>query len=421
MPTRAVVQRVRIYLSEHNRWEGEPLYLAILQQLRREGATGATALRGLAGFGPGYRTRATGPTDLSEHPPVVLEWIDRAERVARMLPLLEGMLANTLITIEDVQIHQAMLRAHGPFASDQSVGDVMQTAPQALQPTATLGEALAILITSDQTTLPILDDRRHIVGLITEQDTMRRAGLALPLRLLRRLTETERNMVLTPIAHWTVLEIMSNEPRSIYTGAAIPQALAILLEWNYDQIPVLNREGALVGLLGRSDVLKAAIQHATASTDTVRDADPPTPVHLVMQTAVPQVAISQPLAVALQQLVTSTEGYLVVVDVAGRVQGSISAEYALQHLSGDERASLLAAFQHDTAPAAAELPGTDRDLSEILERDILTLAPTDTMTNATRSLLEQHLEHAPVVDEDGKLVGMLSWGGLLRALVQASE
>ena len=47
------IQRVRIYLNERDQAESQPLYLATLERLRREGATGATALRGIAGFGAG--------------------------------------------------------------------------------------------------------------------------------------------------------------------------------------------------------------------------------------------------------------------------------------------------------------------------------------------------------------------------------
>src|SRR5262245_27485426 len=100
------IQRVRIYLSERDTFERQPLYLAALQRLQREGATGATAIRGVAGFGPGHRLRTAGPTDLSRSPPIMIEWIDRAERVARVLPALDDLLPDALITLEDLQIYR---------------------------------------------------------------------------------------------------------------------------------------------------------------------------------------------------------------------------------------------------------------------------------------------------------------------------
>src|SRR4051794_33948897 len=99
MPTNEPIQRVRIYLNERDMSEGQPLYLATLDRLRREGATGATALRGIAGFGAGSRVRTAGVADLTAAP-IVIEWVDRAERVVRVLPRLDDLLSAALITVE---------------------------------------------------------------------------------------------------------------------------------------------------------------------------------------------------------------------------------------------------------------------------------------------------------------------------------
>jgi CBS-domain-containing membrane protein len=421
MSTTASVQRVRIYLSEHDEWGGLPLYQVILDRLRHTGATGATAMRGLAGFGPSHLTRATGVIDLHAHPPVVIEWIDRVERVASILPQLDELLPNALTTIEDVQLYRAVLRGRGPFAGEDRVRDYMRPTLRTLTTAATLSQALDILMNADQTTIPIIDDQRRVVGTLTGQDIVLRTGLRLPPNLLRLLNEDEYAALLAPLADRSITEIMSHDPRSIYAGAPIPQAMVPLIEWNYDQIPVLDDRGALVGLLGQEEVLSAAIAHEETGSDEIRDADPPTPVSLVMQKAIPQVVISEPMAVALQHLLTSSDHTLMVVDAASRLQGRLSIANVLRQLQGEERTTLLAALQSGRPVDAPGLPGTDRDFYPLLERDFPTIAPTETMLNAIRLLLAQREESIPVVDEDGKLLGKLSQGSLLRALAQASE
>src|SRR6185436_20614094 len=92
------IQRVRIYLSERDVAEGQPLYLAVLERLQREGATGATALSGVAGFGAGHRLRSAGAADFRQSPPIVIEWVDRTERIGRVLPALDELLPDALIT-----------------------------------------------------------------------------------------------------------------------------------------------------------------------------------------------------------------------------------------------------------------------------------------------------------------------------------
>lgn len=422
MSTREIVQRVCMYISEQDRWEGQPLHMVILERLRREGATGTTALRGIAGFGPGHRTRVTSIADMNENLPILLEWIDRIERVSQTLPLLDDLLSNALVTIEEVAIYRASLRSTGPFASNYSIGDFMQSKLHTLAATATLDEVFTILMKHDQKTIPIIDEYKRIVGLITEQDIAQRTTLRLPLRLLPMLTRDEQSTLLAPLTQQPVTDVMSTELRSVYSGAAIPQALAMLIEWNYEQLPVLDREGALVGLFSRTDILRAALQQDTSSVESsVRNADPPTPVRLIMQTTVPQIAISQSLAAALYHLLTAPDHYLVVVDAADRVQGSISCEAVIGILNGPERTSFLLALAQEMPIDMAELPGTDRSLDVVLNRDIATVAPDISIVDATRYLLAQKLERAPVVDGEGQIMGMLSRGGLLRALVQANQ
>lgn len=421
MPTTDTIHRVRIYIGEQDRWEGQPLYLAVLERLRREGATGATALRGLAGFGPGHRTRAAAPVNPNERPPVLIEWVDRAERIARTLSLFDDMLAEALITIEEVQIYRAVLRGRGRFAGDRSVGDIVgRDSARAVPRTATLGEVFTMLLDQAGNSLPVVDEQRRVVGIISDQEIAWRTGMHLPLRLLRLLTPEERNTVLTPLVGRPVAEVMNSELRSIYISAPIPQALVTMVEWNYDQLPVIDRDGSLMGLLSQRDVLRAAVEAVDDRNATVRNAEPATPVHLVMQSHVAQVPATSPLAAALAQLVAAPGGYLVVVDAAGRMQGCITDSGVLQRLAGAERAALLAALQHDRADATS-LPGNDRGLEQVLERDIAAFAPTDSINDATRRLLELQLERAPVVDTDGKLRGLLAHGGLLRAFVQESE
>jgi CBS domain-containing protein len=56
-----------------------------------------------------------------------------------------------------------------------------------------------------------------------------------------------------------------------------------------------------------------------------------------------------------------------------------------------------------------------------MQHDVTPLAPTMSIIEAGAFLLQHHLERAPVVDGDGRLLGLVGRNGLLRALVQESE
>jgi uncharacterized protein len=104
--------RVRVYFGERDhapgRFLGKPLWGALLDYLREQGAAGATVTRGLAGYGAHSRIHTASIVDLSSDLPLVLEWIDTEERVEQLLPGLGAILEGTggLLTTDPVEIHR---------------------------------------------------------------------------------------------------------------------------------------------------------------------------------------------------------------------------------------------------------------------------------------------------------------------------
>ncbi len=95
---------LRIYVGESDVWHGRPLYQAIVERVRAEGLAGATAIRGIEGFGADSRLHTSRILRLSEDLPVLIEIADTAERIERILPLLDEMVTEGLVTLENVDI-----------------------------------------------------------------------------------------------------------------------------------------------------------------------------------------------------------------------------------------------------------------------------------------------------------------------------
>lgn len=98
--------RVRIYFGESDHHGHTPLWAAMLELLRSEGAAGATVTRGVAGYGAHSRIHTATLVELSSDLPLVLEWVDASERVERLLPRLSEMLDGGLITTDSVRIRR---------------------------------------------------------------------------------------------------------------------------------------------------------------------------------------------------------------------------------------------------------------------------------------------------------------------------
>lgn len=95
---------VRIYLGERDRWHGRPLYQAIVERLRERGLAGATVLRGIEGFGARQHLHSTRILSLSEDLPILVEAVDTEERIRGVLPELDEMMGDGLITLEQVEV-----------------------------------------------------------------------------------------------------------------------------------------------------------------------------------------------------------------------------------------------------------------------------------------------------------------------------
>ena len=99
---------MRIHIGESDKWEGKPLYEALVDLFRRENCYGVTVLRGVGGYGSSSRGQSPYHTEkilrLSQDLPIVVEVVEYAERIEHLLPKLDAMVGGGLITLEKVRV-----------------------------------------------------------------------------------------------------------------------------------------------------------------------------------------------------------------------------------------------------------------------------------------------------------------------------
>jgi PII-like signaling protein len=95
---------MRIHIGESDKWHGKPLHEAIVQMLRKDGFSGVTVLRGVAGYGGSSVYHTDKILRLSQDLPIVLEIIESNERIEAILPRLDEMVEGGLITLEKVRV-----------------------------------------------------------------------------------------------------------------------------------------------------------------------------------------------------------------------------------------------------------------------------------------------------------------------------
>jgi len=95
---------MRIHIGERDKYDGKPLYQAIVELLRKRGYAGATVLRAIMGFGASAQMHTDKVLRLSVDLPIIVECVDTEERIRAILPELDGMIGGGLITLERAQV-----------------------------------------------------------------------------------------------------------------------------------------------------------------------------------------------------------------------------------------------------------------------------------------------------------------------------
>ena len=95
---------LRVFMGESDQWDGMPLYQWLVREAHRQGLAGATALRGMEGFGATGSVHTTRVLTLSADLPVVVEIVDSTEKIEKFLAIIDEAVAHRLMTTEKIGV-----------------------------------------------------------------------------------------------------------------------------------------------------------------------------------------------------------------------------------------------------------------------------------------------------------------------------
>ena len=95
---------LRIFIGESDTYKGKALYEQIVLRARELNLAGATVLKGLMGFGADSRIHTAKLLRLSEDLPMIVEIVDTEEKLNTLLPFLDEVVTEGLITLEKVRV-----------------------------------------------------------------------------------------------------------------------------------------------------------------------------------------------------------------------------------------------------------------------------------------------------------------------------
>jgi PII-like signaling protein len=97
-------QMMRIYIGENDKWNGKPLYEAIVNGLRAHDIAGVTVYRGILGYGANRRIHKDAKLSLSHDRPILLSVVDTEEKLHKFMPILDGMVQQGLVVLSNVDV-----------------------------------------------------------------------------------------------------------------------------------------------------------------------------------------------------------------------------------------------------------------------------------------------------------------------------
>lgn len=162
--------------------------------------------------------------------------------------------------------------AHFPTSVDESipVDLAMNRDPYYVQDTATIREVAQILADKKTSGVPVVDASKKVVGFISDGDIMKYIGrsdaaILDTTNMLYRIQDDESFVErVADLIDLNVMRIATKNTVAVQTGSELEEACRVMANKRIKKMPVVNAQGALVGSLSRSDIVRATMENLTS-------------------------------------------------------------------------------------------------------------------------------------------------------------
>ena len=404
-------QILTIYIGESDRWRGKPLYAAILELLKKEGIAGATVTRGVAGFGAHSRIHSAAILRLSEDLPLIIQVIDSPDHIARATELVSPMVREGIITLQDIQVIRYTHRYLNPLPADRLVEEVMTTEVNVLTEEMSIAEAWQKMLTLLVKAMPVVDSEGKVVGMLTDEDLLERAGLQQRLSVAMNL---EKPILAEELAYLqkstlTVGQVMSKPPITVKVKDSLGLAASRMSQHGIKRLPVVDEHGKLVGVISRVDILRLVAE--ITPTKVKQPIKAGRTVEDIMSPKFPFVKRDDDLSVIIERMLENGLHRVIVVGDDGKAMGLISDSDVVARIQPTQRRKILSALLGKT-----RLQYSDITAADLMSPGVLAVYRETSLLEAAKQMMDQKRKWLVVIDEKGLPIGLVDRQILLAAL-----
>jgi CBS domain-containing protein len=411
MTTLLDIQILKIFLREGSRHQGQPLYEVIINAAHTQGIAHVAVYRSCAGFGLENLLQSAGflrtsPPDL----PLVMEIVDIASRIDAFLPTLQDLIPEGSIIVQ---------KGQGFFHLPVSISDIMTEAVATVDLDAALPDVVSLLLRREIKAVPVINENR-VLGIITGGDLLSRANMPLRLDMQERLPATLRGTQEHSLDLGTLVakDIMTTPAITLNMKATMDDALSIMVHEHVKRLPVLADNGALAGIVSRTDILKALSRLGAVAAHL--DILPPgitTTAQEILYTNVPVAGPDEPLSSILNMLTGSFLRLVVIIDAHKTIMGIIHDGDMLRRVVENDSPAVVARL----VTALTQREKVDNFLegkaSDVMQVSLATAGPEATLATLIDILVESEQKRLVIADHQHRLLGVVDRDMLLRRLV----
>lgn len=436
-----------IYLGEADQWHGTSLAVALVQFFREQGCAGATVTRAVMGYGAGSRLHEDEVWRLSSDAPLILQVVDQPERLHRLLPQVQEMVSGGLITLHETTVLKYTHARRTGLPSRLPVRQVMETSLVTVRPETPIAQVIDTMLTASFRALPVVDAQGRLVGMIGTRDLLTagvlpvRRGIARAAQALDDQTAQTLSASLEQARQrpQVAANVLNPHVRSLRPEQSVREAAQVMLETGLRALPVVESDGRLLGMLTRADLLQVVVtsplmsSQASSPTQPLRrTGDLPRisvqeqPVATFMHPDVATVEEDTPLAEVIDALISSPYKRVLVVDQQQRVRGILSDVDVLLRVQAGARLRWLDVLTgwargkpgRVTTGLLQEGTGSVRVARDLMNREVVSVLAETSVQEAIERILHTGRKMLPVLDREGRLLGIVGRSDLLQVLLE---
>jgi CBS-domain-containing membrane protein len=414
---------IEIFTSEAIRWEGKPLSDAIVEHVKgKKIAARCMVTRAIEGCYENGDIASTRLEILSMNMPLRITIVLPAAQAESLLLKVEEMVSDGIVAVQDIQAlsHKTERQL---IPKHIRIKDVMTASPCKVSLKTPVDQVVELLLSSHFTGVPVVDEKNHPQGIISQGDLICRAKMPLRLGVLASANADRINCVMQCLSQVPAEKIMTRPAVCIREDRFLTEAVDLMMKKSLKRLPVIDAAGALSGILSRQDIFHtvarevpdwSAFHHQNIQVGNMRC------VADIMRRDIHTVLPETPVTDIIHIIDATDVQRVAVIDAEGHFQGLISDNDLFsafsEHSEGiwDLFVRNLPLMEKRKKAEMAHPDIINKTARDVMNTECITVLETASIDEAIGIIVSQGIKRLPVLDVAGKFKGLVSRESLMR-------